>query len=107
MNNCPDLDQYFGNDPKIRDYFLGDFWLHNAKNIIATKTFKNDHVLELSNSCLWEQVLFWVKYMKRDFPTVSETAKIIMDPDRSYFRMNNQEMLPHGVHVSNNHFRMT
>jgi hypothetical protein len=98
FNASPSLNDFVP-DQTARNYFLNEFLILNAKNLIATKTFNNPELLHLSNRCLEEIVILWAKFLNEDHPKLTETAKIILDPARSYFKMNNQEDLPTSVVV--------
>jgi len=90
INNAPDLDKYFG-EPAIKNFFFNDFMLQNTKNIIATKTFINSEVLELSNRILEEVTFLWLRVLHEDNSKLTDCVKNILDPGRSYFKINNQE----------------
>jgi len=90
INNAPNIDEYFG-EPSIKNFFFNDFILQNAKNLIATKTFNNNEILELSNRILEEMTLLWLRVLNEDNAKLAETVKYILDPARSYFKCNNQE----------------
>jgi len=99
MNSYPNINEYFG-EQNIKNFFCNEFLILNAKNLIATKTFNNPEILELSNRCLEEMVFFWLRMIYEDNPKLTEMAKTILDPARSYFRLNNQEDVPKSVVVS-------
>lgn len=98
MNHAPNLDQYFG-ETTIKNYFLNDYLLTNAKNLICTKTFINNELLEISNAILEQMVLLWAKYLEDDNGRLAELPKLILDSTRNYFKLNNQEDTPHNVIV--------
>jgi len=98
LNQCPDYNEYFG-DASIKNYFFREFFINNAKYFIATKTFVNPEILELSNAILQQIVLFWIRAMHEDHPKLTETAKIIFDVDRAYYKINNQEEIVSGIIV--------
>jgi len=99
LNQHPNYNEYFG-DPAIKNYFFKEFFLNNAKYFIATKNFNDPYVLQLSNAILLEIAMFWIKAIDEDHLKLTETAKIIFDIDRAYFKINDQENLPQGVVVN-------
>lgn len=100
INYSQNIDQYFG-ETNIKNFFLGDYLATNAKNLIATKTFNNAHLLDLSNQILEQMIMLWVKTFDEDNPKMAELPKMILDPNRSYFKLNNQEDASHQVLVRN------
>jgi hypothetical protein len=98
INYSQNLDQYFG-DANIKNFFLGDYLAQNAKNLIATKTFVTAPMLELSNHILEEMIILWFKTFDEDNAKLAELPKMILDPARSYFKLNNQEDASHNVLV--------
>lgn len=90
LNAAEDVDKYFG-EPSIKSFFYNEFFLTNAKNLIATKTFNNPEILELSNMCLEEMVFFWLKTIYDDNIKMTDTARVILDPTRTYYKLNDQE----------------
>lgn len=88
INAAPNVDEYFG-EKSIKNYFYNDFYLMNAKNLIATKTFNNPEILDLSNKCLEEMVFLWLKTINEDNLKLTQTAKCILDPARTYYKLNN------------------
>ena len=99
LNSCDNYDEYFG-DPGIKKFFFQEFFGINAKNLIATRTFNDPELLEISNSCLNYMVTFWIKAMDDDDVHLVEMAKVILDPQKSYFKFNNQESFSHSAIVS-------
>ena len=98
LNAHPDYNAYFG-DVSIKNYFFREFFINNAKYLIATKTFNNPEVLGLSNDCLEEMALFWIKAIPEDHPKLTEMSKTVFDIDRQYFKINNQEEITNNVVV--------
>lgn len=96
LNQHPNYNEYFG-DPAIKNYFFKEFFLNNAKYLIATKNFRNPHVLDLSNKILEEIALFWIKAIDEDHPKLAEAVKNIFDPERAYFKINDQEDIITGI----------
>jgi len=90
LNASPDYNQYFG-DASIKKYFFEEFFAANAKNLICCKYFNNAELLELSNNCFHQMILFWLKAFNEDHPKLAEMAKVILDPTRTYYKFNNQE----------------
>ncbi len=91
LNSCADYDAYFGS-PATKQFFFSEIFVTNAKNLIATRTFNNPTLLEISNATLMNMVTFWVKAFKEDNPHLVEMAKVILDPQKYYFKTNNQEI---------------
>ena len=100
VNSAPNLDEYFG-EPYIKKYFLNEFFLNNAKYLIATKTFNNPLILDLSNSCLQQIAMLWLKAIPEDNSKLTETAKLVFDLERSYYKVNNQEEATPALVVTN------
>ena len=98
LNAYPDYNQYFG-EPSIKQFFFQEFFGHNAKNLIATRTFQNGNLLNISNECLQYMITFWVKAFKEDNPHLVEMAKIILDPTKYYYKCNDQEFFSPSVVV--------
>ena len=90
LNASPDYNQFFG-DASIKKYFFEEFFAANAKNLIFCKYFNNAELLELSNNCFREMILFWLKAFHEDHPKLNEMAKNILEPTRTYYKFNNQE----------------
>jgi len=90
LNQCEDYNEYFG-DPSIKQFFFQEVFGRNAKNLIATRTFNDNNLLDISNSTLLNLVKFWVKAFKEDDPHLADMAKIILDPQQYYYKSNNLE----------------
>ena len=91
LNSCPDYDAYFGS-PATKQFFFQEIFGTNAKNLIATRTFNNPTLLEISNAILMNMIIFWIKAFKEDNPHLVEMAKVILDPQKYYYKANNQEL---------------
>jgi len=74
INYSQNLEQYFG-EANIKNYFLGDYMATNAKNLIATKTFNNPHLLDLSNQILEQMILLWFKTFDEDSQKLAELPR--------------------------------
>ena len=90
LNASEDYNKYLG-ETSIRNFFLDEFLPSNAKNLIACKYFNNAELLEISNACLHQMIIFWLKTLHEDHPKLAEMAKVILDPARTYYKFNNQE----------------
>ena len=99
LNACDDYNQYFG-ETSIKNYFFDDLLPSNAKNLIGCKFFNNAQLLELSNACFEQMIIFWLKALPEDHPKLAEMAKVILDPTRTYYKFNNQENVSTSVVVS-------
>lgn len=102
LNAQPDYNKYFG-ETSIKNFFFEDILPANAKNLIACKYFNNNELLEISNACLKQMILFWFKTLHEDHPKLGDMAKVILDPARTYYKYNNQETLPSSVIVIYSH----
>lgn len=78
LNQCEDYDEYFG-DLSIKRSFFQDFFGINAKNLIATRSFNDPELLEISNSCLKYMLTFWIRALNEDDIGLVEMAKVVLD----------------------------
>ncbi len=92
LNQTENHNQYFG-DPSIKQAFYQEFFGRNAKNLIATTTFHDNKLLEISNQTLINLIKFWIKAFFEDDIYLAEMAKIILDPQQTYYKSNNLEYL--------------
>ena len=51
-------------------------------------------VLDLSNNILEEMAIFFIKAIYEDNLKLCEMLKVIFDPSRTYFKLNNQDESP-------------
>ena len=77
-------------DPEFQRYFIDKFYQNSAKNILLTRTFHLDEVLNLANNILEEQMLFFANTIEEGNVKIAEIFKLIMDPSKQYFKFNDQ-----------------
>ena len=103
MNNLPNSDDLFG-DNHLKQYYITEFFYNIAKYLINNKTFKTKDYLDMSNAILEGIVLYWLKTFHEDNIKLTETVKIILDPTRSYYKLNNQEEVAASIFVIHSYF---
>ena len=100
LNNLNNSDELFGGDNQLKQYYITDFFYNIAKYLINNKTFKTKEYLDMSNTILEGIVLYWLKTFHEDNIKLTETVKIILDPTRSYYKLNNQEEISTSIIVN-------
>ena len=84
------IDEFFIDAPR-KNFFLNDCFFQIAKHLINSKTFTRTEVLDLSNAILEELVLLFYRLIPEDHVKLADTFRLIMDPQRTYFKVNNQD----------------
>jgi hypothetical protein len=90
LKNAQSIDEFFL-DPARKNFFLNDCFFSIAKHLINSKTFTRSEVLELSNAILEELVMLFLRLIPEDHIKLADTFRLIMDPQRTYFKVNNQD----------------
>ncbi len=91
LNSSPErAREILSSNPEFHRYFTDKFYQNSAKNILLTRTFHLDEVLNLANKILEEQIIFFANTIEEGNVKIAEIFKLIMDPSKQYFKYNDQ-----------------
>ena len=77
-------------DPFI-DYLASEVFMPVAKCLLMARAFRNKELLDISNNILENMVLLTVIRMNEDDVKLLELMKYILDPGKSYYKLNDIE----------------